>query len=506
MKIKFYIAAILATMTLASCNDILNQLPKSEESETGFDTDAASVNNRVIGCYNALQTVQYWEWSVTELRTDNARMYANNSSANTSKLIEQLDQGTIATSHQFMSDYWDAAYMAISRCNRVLENLHLVEDPTLKAQYEAEAKFIRAHIYFNLVRLWGPVFIVTKSITAPEARYQERSSVADVYTLIEGDLEAIVTNKMLPVKHSNVDLGRANLLAAQALLAKVYMTNYAVGQGKYSAAKDLLLDVITQSGNPQSGASLVPFADIYDIQKEGNSEIIFAIRYLSGGKGLGNPFGNLFAPSSSGSDVIVGDGSAYNYPSDNIISAYAAEPGDLRKNITLAESYFDQALNQEITKAPCRYVKKYLSPVTTRYDGESDCPVIRLGDVILLLAELENELSGPANAIKYLNMTRTRAGLTELTTTQLYNTYTCREAIRNERRLELAFENQRWFDLLRWGIAAQRVSKYLTVDETAFYSAYTQYVVKGISDWQTFLPIPLSVININPDIAQNVGY
>ncbi len=142
----------------------------------------------------------------------------------------------------------------------------------------------------------------------------------------------------------------------------------------------------------------------------------------------------------------------------------------------------------------------------TEYDGENDWPVIRLGDVLLLYAELTAELAGTptAESVKYLNMTRERAGIPPYAAADFGSMTEFRTALREERRLELAFENKRWFDLKRWGIAVETVNDYLLDRESAFYGSYGY--VTAIDEWQTMLPVPLSVIDINPDIAQNVGY
>ena len=169
--------------------------------------------------------------------------------------------------------------------------------------------------------------------------------------------------------------------------------------------------------------------------------------------------------------------------------------------MNIAQRYYNATTD---TWVEATYCKKYTNPVTTQFDGESDWPVIRVGDIALLYAELLNELNGPSSeALIYLNMIRERAGINPYTLADLSNKYDFREAVRKERRMELAFENQRWFDLLRWGNATTTINNYLASE--AFYSAYT-YTVNPIADWQVFLPIPISVLNINPDVAQNVGY
>lgn len=241
-----------------------------------------------------------------------------------------------------------------------------------------------------------------------------------------------------------------------------------------------------------------------------NREIIFAVRYIGGKVGLGSPFGNLFAPTNNGANVIMGTCSNYNCPSDNMLAAYDMNNGtDCRRDVNLAESYFNATTGQWVTRN-ARFVCKYLNhdqasnPITSQYDGDADWPVIRVGDIALLYAELTNEISGPgAEALKYLNMIRERAGLQAYTAAQLSSRYDFREAVRNERRLELAFENQRWFDLMRWGIARETVNNYISSE--SFYSGYS-YTVNPLADWQVMLPIPIDVININPNVAQNFGY
>ena len=172
--------------------------------------------------------------------------------------------------------------------------------------------------------------------------------------------------------------------------------------------------------------------------------------------------------------------------------------------MNVAQKYFNTTTQIWVEGNNGRYCKKYVNPVSTQYDGESDWPVIRVADIALLYAELTNEISGPsADNLKSLNMVCARAGVSTYTLADLPSLYDFREAVRNERRLELAFENQRWFDLLRWGIATQTVNNYLNSE--LLYTEYS-YTVNDIEDWQTFLPIPVSVIDINPEIAQNTGY
>ena len=170
------------------------------------------------------------------------------------------------------------------------------------------------------------------------ARDMQRSTVDEVYALIEGDLENIVNNELLPGKMADGDLGRADLNAAKALLAKVYATHYRAGDEKYARAARLCKEVLESEsvGNPQSGSDLVAYDKVFDIGNEMNKEIIFAVRYLSGNAGIGSPFGNMFAPVNNGANVIIGTSSGYNTPTDNIIAAYEQRGAGADKRLNTA--------------------------------------------------------------------------------------------------------------------------------------------------------------------------
>ena len=497
---KKYISFIFAAILLVSCN--LDKYPFSEVAAADYVKDEASVNNLVIGAYNGLYGAVYNEWAVTELRTDNVRMRVNKSTSQDTKLIEQLDQGVILSANSWVQSHWDETYSAINRAHGIFPVLDVVADPAKRAMFEGEARFIRAYLYFNLVRLWGPVFIVTKKTGADEARVMQRSTVEDVYALIISDLNAIVDGNLLPESRSGADLGRVDMKAAKALLAKVYMTAFKPSEEEYALAKPLLADVIAACGNPASGSQMVAYDKVFATDNECNGEMIFVVRYRAGNLGLGSPFTTLFAPINNAGNVAVGSPKHYNFPSDNLISAYNANPGDLRKDVVLQEGYMNQTTGLYVND---RYCNKFIDRnMVNEWDAENDWPVIRLADVMLLYSEICNELAGPSEeALVPINAVRQRAGLPAYTLADLPSKYEFREAVRQERRLELAMENHRWYDLLRWGTATSVVNDF--IKNEAFYSAY-DYVVNPIADWQTLLPIPLSVTNINKEVAQNPGY
>ena len=494
MKAIFKIA-IAATyiFSFASCD--LNILPLSNVEENSFFENEKDVNTALMGCYNGMQGAMFYEWTLTELRSDNTRLQGATTTNEVNLQLVALDNGTMNSSNANVRSYWEAVYKNISNCNTVLkpENLAVITTPELRTQYEGEALFIRANHYFNLVRLFGPVFIVTENISIAESLKKERSTIDDVYRLIVSDLKRIVDDRLLPIDYVAAQKGRVTLTAAQSLLAKVYIT-----LGQYDLAKPLLQEVITRKGE-----QLVPFQTIFDVNNEMNDEIIFTVRYQAGKMGIGSPFGNKFAPLNSGTLVILGNGDGQNHPTTEILNAYAT--GDVRPEVSFATGYIDPSKANPNIYYP--YIKKYLSAVTSRYDGNSDWPVIRYADVLLLYAETLNETEGPtSNAFKYLNLIRKRAGVAAYISTDLTSRFQFREAVLKERRLELAFENQRWFDLLRSGNAVEAINKHIFEKEWDFYSTY-QPAPQRLTEKYLLLPIPQSVIDCNPGvISQNPGY
>lgn len=478
-----YIVCACATL-LSSCS--LERQPISEIGEGAYYTNDAQLNAAVVACYNGLQEPLLYEWMFSETRSDNARFYTTSTSSVANTAILHYDQSTIETTDDNIYKYWLATYNNIARCNSVLAHLEVVKDSALRAQFEGEARLIRAHHYFNLVRFFGPVVLVTERISADEAKKMERSTIEQVYEQISLDLEQAAD--LLPWSYDNENLGRVTSWTAKGLLAKVRMT-----QGLMDKQTEGLLDDIIKHG----GFSLQStYAQVFDIQNEVNSEILFTVRYTGGGMGLGSPFGNYFAPLQSGAFVINGSGMGYNYPTDDLVSAY--DPADTRRDATLALSYLNTDNNKTVDR---RYVTKFLSPVVLKNDGDVDWPILRYADILLLYAEVENELNGPTAALPYINMTRERAGLSALNDADAPHRHAMRMLIEKERRLELAFENHRWFDLIRTGRVIEVMNNHWASE--TYYDAVEVPLLKENA---LLLPVPQREIDVNPSLTQNPGF
>lgn len=486
MKNIVYGLAFAMIVTFSACDDMLDIAPISEVAADSYYENAEQINTALMGVYSGMHKPLEHEWMLTEIRTDNSYQQTTGSSNEFSLFLNDLDMFRPTASIPAIYDYWYGSYQNISSANRVIGSVKVVEEEELKGQYEGEARFIRAYHYFNLVRLYGPVFLTTELISPLEARKMNRASVNSIYEVIIDDLKFSAEN--LPANYNSTETGRITNWAAKTMLAKVYMTLH-----QNDLALPLLLDVKDNSPHEL----LDKYEDVFSIQDEMNDEIIFAVRYKSGGYGLGSPFANFFAPSQSGAAVVNGDGSGYNYPSESFMNGY--EANDSRKDATV-----------DVWKTK-NYVKKFLSEVSLRYDAENDFPVLRYADVLLMLAEIYNEDAGPADALPLVNRVRDRAGLDPLDPT--ISQFDCRLAIENERRFEFAFENQRWFDLVRTNRVNDVVKTQIeSLDWDDHYKAYAPALRPDldniVQDWQLLLPIPQKEIDTNNElvITQNLGY
>lgn len=294
-----------ALFLLFGCEDFLNRAAYDQMDSENFYRNAEEINAAVMACYNGIHGTLNNEFFLTEVRSDNTRHEGQGSTTGTSLEIANLDLFKVEPSNTINNAYWEKAYHNIANCNTVLGHSQVVTNVTLREQYDAEARFIRAYHYFNLVRLYGPLFLVTERITAEEAKNYERSTVDAVYRLIIDDLD--YASRKLPVKYDSSNIGRVDQWGAKTLLGKVYLTLSKNGMDKemLTQAKLLLEDVEKNSGY---GLVTSSYADVFSISNEMNKEMIFVSRYLSGGNGLGSPFANYFAPVNSENMILTGSG------------------------------------------------------------------------------------------------------------------------------------------------------------------------------------------------------
>ena len=348
----------------------------------------------------------------------------------------------------------------IFRSNTVLENLEVVANTARKNQFEGEAKFNRALAHFNLVRAFGDVPLIDKVIGPTENDYFVRIDKGLVYDAIIADLEDATT--LLPGK-STMDFGRATSGAAKALLAKVYLNT-----GNYNLAENLTEELINGSEY-----SLMPeYRDVF--YSEGNNEIIFAIPYINDDEQESQDF--------SFEMTAGGVRSGLNYLTNDFIQAI--DPNDTERIPVLRNPSNQDEVGKFIT-----------SSSNVRFGG-NDWIVLRLADVYLMHAEAilaGSSSTQSISAIQSYNAIRDRVGLSTLP--EDGSATLTLEMLMAERRIELAFENHRLFDLIRTGLAIQELGDFANAQGYPF------------SPNDLLLPIPQSERNVSQGLlTQNPGY
>lgn len=507
---------------IVGCEESIDLENLNQLNVENFYVNTAQLQNGLNGCYAGMRAPLTEEWSLTEVRSDNAFM-SNRSTTNVNNLnLRDLDIFNPSTNLNRIYNYWYSSYQNIRNVNFLLGSLNVNYNPNSgtisydefnlpvseldRKQMSAQASFIRAYHYFNLVRLYGDVFIVHDVLPPGASVTIDRSPVSEVYKLIEADLINSIDNGISSTYSAlpNADRGRVTTWAAKALLAKVYLT-----QNRKTEAAILLNDVIANSGySLLTGTD--SYANVFSSTNEMNAEILFAIRFKSGGLGQGSSLANLFAPIGF---VINGNGLGYNGVTVEYANSF--QPGDTRKDIN--------ATLQSGSNPNFRYYSsKHLTQVTLANDSELDWPVLRFSDVLLMLAEAEGNTPNSLNAI---NMVHQRAGLPAILPSAVATTSEFETVLANERRWEFGAENQRWFDLLRFGTTLNTINV-INAMEMHFDNMASVYngsggnaynsnvgmpnisVIKNNLNNRALLPIPQQEIDTNTTISimQNPGY
>jgi len=472
MKKINIITALIVVMSLVSCGEeFLSPAPTSAISAAGFYETEAQLETGVINIYDSMQGVNttgnnnnravQLEFYLTEMRSDNTKTKSNEGEA------AQFERFEIEASNGIIADYYRSMYATIFKANTVLENLD-VASSAVAAQFEGEAKFARAYSYFQLVRLYGDVPLID-AVVGPldtEAQFTRRSS-ADIYSLIVSDLSTAAANL------TNQYKTRASKAAAQGLLAKVHLT-----LGNYSEARSLCESVIA-SGFALEGN----FKDVFF--NEGNNEVIFAIGYIGDDSNDSQNFSAEFLNA-------VGRTTGVNYPTNEAVAALD-EFGGNRARFSYRPDAIQAGAFQVVKYLPNGDAS--LGIAATSGDptlAGNDWIVLRYADVLLMHVEAimaGSTQTNDAAALASFQAVRNRAGLTSAV--QLIS----KEDLITERRVELAFENQRFFDLIRFGIAQNVLAEFAT--NNGF----------GFTPNDLLLPIPDGEIGLsNGVLTQNPGY
>lgn len=477
-KLIYFLAIIGSTSMMTSCDNILDKEPLSQIIDESVDTTAAftadDAEAAMAAVYSGMKTSQAELFMLDhfvngDAQSDNCYAGADNPDN------FQIDDYKISSTNRNVSRDWAYFFGLIGTCNKVIDATPTAEglDAGRRDEIIGEASFIRGYLYFGMVQLWGGVPIVTKPV--PEITSE---NFAEVYSILYPDSKTkeevyvqIISDLITAVNQAPTAYGptkmRATKAAAHAVLAKVYATNQPADWAKVNEHCDAVI---------ASGFSLLPvYEHLWDGNHENSAEAIFELDCT-----------NWTTGGNWGSSMFFGtDWKKFNTPTHNLVDLYDAEGDAVRKASSIRfqkiTSWTD--VNWDINNYPFCYKMRNTT-------GSQNQLLLRLSDIYLLKAEAQTEL-GQLDAVSgaqyYVNLVRNRVNLANTTAT---TADALRTAIAKERRLELAFEGHRWYDMKRTGKAIETMSAL----------GYT------INENKLLFPIPQGERDKNINLKQNPGY
>jgi len=514
MRKSVLIISIIA-IALTSCKkDFIELSPVDSYTAGNFYKTDAQFKSAVVAAFTPLGDVLVNDYFTSEMHSDNTVYQAIPGNRGTAIVQrENISDFTNTSTNDYANATWQHSYTGISRCNIVIDRLpaSTISDSS-KALYDGQVKFLRALNYFKLVRLYGGVPLFLHEVTTAEDAFKARSTVDEVYAQIIADAQDAIKELKAPAKFPQT--GEATKGSATILLAEIYMV-----QKKWADAEALLNTLPTMGYDLNAN-----YADAFLPTNKNSKESLFEIQFL-GGTATGsmpNVLSFHFIPRSTDTKVLTGitinntSTGGWNTPTWQLIHDY--ENGDKRLDASIgviegtynASNYLVYSSVKSVLnyvqptdgKTGVPYIKKYLhSPLPATTGSSDDFPIYRFSDALLMLAEALNEQGKSGDALTPLNRVRTRAGLGAITETDQSK---LRDIIFHERRVELAFENHRWEDLLRTGRAIQTINDFGAVikKELTFLSS-DAYV---IDDHNLVFPIPQPEVGLNAKMKQNDGY
>ncbi|HVY74015.1 MAG TPA: RagB/SusD family nutrient uptake outer membrane protein [Puia sp.] len=489
-RFSYITLCLFLFIAVDGCKKYLDKAPLDSINTSNYYKTADDAVNAVNAAYQPMQRPKLYN-----LRMWTSDIFAGNSvvgAGGGTDGIETVQEANFTTdpSNQGVLDLWRGPWPGILYCNEVIQQVPGIDmDTVLRNRVVGEAKFLRANYYFILVRYFGDVPLITKPQTPNDDLYPARTPKDQVYDLIKQDLQDAI--RLLPARetYSGADVGRASKGSAVGLLAKVYLT-----LGDYADVIPLCQQVTTL------GYSLnANYTDNFDPAHKNGPESLFEVQYS--GSTAYDFFDDLNQASWTSTfmgprnTTFVGGAYGWNQPTQEFVDSY--EAGDKRKDLTVLYQGcpdFNGNVYQSSYSTTGYNVRKFLVPTTVspQYNtSNEDFPVLRYADVLLMEAEALNETGKTTEAEAPLNQVRVRAGLPEV---HGQSQADMRNTILHERRMELAFEGDRWFDLIR-------------IDNGQYGLDFLHSIGKTNATQKNLLmPVPQVEIDANPNLTQNPGY
>lgn len=490
MKKTIYFLAVL--LTSVSCGDFLDEEPQADLTRKNTQTEELKsaysneddAQSELNGAYSLFKTDIYEleNYIVGDVMTDNCYVGGDGVAE------EQFDNLKIQATNSLVELMWSEYYRLIGSATNVIENVKLMPDDAISTdarnRITAEAKFIRAWAYFDVVRLWGgaPMTLqLIPSVTVDNIDelypilYPERASVEEVYEQILSDLDDEVIASLISKSNGAFQATKG---AAYGLKAKVYATMGEKSERDYQKVVDLCDRVEAE------GYQLVDnFDDLWTVEGKFSTESIFELYFSADANQHNWAYWVLLSDISGSVEVSW---RRYCTPTHDVIAKFDKEH-DTRYSSSIYWAEVPYDTYYPANNYPLAYKIR---------QKENDIILLRLADVMLIKAEALVELGNSAEAIAIVNQIRTRAGVDELDSGMGVDA--ARLAVENERQLELLFEGQRWYDLIRNG-------RLEDVMKTA-HDKNGNLLFSEIPSFRELLPVPQDQIDINERLTQNPGY
>ncbi|MCF0054514.1 RagB/SusD family nutrient uptake outer membrane protein [Dyadobacter sp. CY356] len=507
-NIYLSVFSLMLVIGASSCNDLLEQSDPNAVTVDDYFKTENDIQLAVNGIYQSLRS--------SDAVGENSGLYTDERSDDTGTNDNQSNSGepfqfnnfSLLPSNTWLKNHWNALYQTITRSNIVLSNIDNItfSDAENKAKLTAEAKFLRAYIYFQLVRKWGDVPLVTKQLKTTEeiTMFTARVKKEEVYNQIVSDLKDVIASPLANLQ-TGANVGRVSKAAGNALLGQVYLTMATTldqsGKAANLASAKTYLEA-AYAMKTFGSLKEIPYTDVFDVAKKSTCpELIFQIVNKQGDL---NYSSTIAATTQAKGETInslkPSTGTGTNVTHD-LVNDY--EKGDLRKDFSI--KYASDVTVQDW------FITKFRDASTTAgvngYGG-NDWVLIRYADVILMLAEVNMYLGNDTQAITYLDMVRERAKMPAYAVSKLDASYsskypTLKLAILHERRVELAFEHHRWFDLLRTFTTQELMSYMQSKNQQDFGNAK----LSNFSLKDRYYPIPFDENKLDPvKMYQNEGY
>lgn len=487
-----FIGAVLFT----SCAEgFLKEEPEDRYVIGNFYSSQRDAEAAVTSVYEQLYGIyERHMFILNELPTDNEK----NGIGMPNQYLQNLEYLRHASENQFIREMWQRNYSGISRANTAILNIPgITMEETMRNRLVGEAKFLRALYYFNLVRFFGDVPLILMLESVEDAMIG-RTPAAQVYEQIIQDLMDAET--VLPISYSDKDIGRATKGAAKILLGKVYLTLH-----EYQLSADKLAEVIENEGEYGYGLH-EDFGDNWKTATENGREMVFSIEFMDP-PGNGNSAMILQGPKYSlpGGFEVLGltNSNEADIPTMDLYDRFL--DGDERKGGTFTTDFVSLIDGSVHTSTIPIFTKYWEEGESNPSNSDANMHVIRYADALLMYAEALNEIGQTPKAHIYLNRVRERAYNSDDHSYFNLSDGDLRTAVWEERRLELAMEGHRWFDLVRTGTFIQSMMEHAAYEASVAESNKVE-IAQNVKAHMVLMPIPQREIDLNPELRQNDGY